>query len=452
MQAFFQIPFFRLLFVLLLCLQPFSARAASLIRDPDIEQALHRLATPVLVAAGLNPGRIQILLINDKSMNAFVIDQNHIFIHTGLMLRMKSAAQIQGVIAHEAAHIANGHITQRIVLADGISAVAGIGMILGVAIAASTGRPDAGAAVAAGVASSAQRSFLTHTRAEEASADQSGFRYTASAGVDPAAMIEVLNLFKGQEVLGTSRQDAYVRSHPLTSQRLRAARGFAAAYGGNVKDSREADYWFARAKSKLAAFLQNPQAERRKLKASDTGEIAQMVRAITYHRQADANKALSAMNSVLAARPNDPYYRELQAQILMESRQFDAALGAYAMALNGAPRNAIIMAGYGRALLAAGGSENEAKALNVLIKARALDGQDPRLLRDLAVAYAKAKQPGMASLVTAERFALDGKFKDAAIHAKRAADQLPHGSTGARQAQDILYTAERLDKKGKKRN
>lgn len=448
MHAFLRVSIFSTFLGLFLILSVGSTRAQSIIRDPDIEHALHRLATPVLNAAGLNPARIQILLINDNTMNAFVVDSNHIFIHTGLMLRLKNGAQIQGIIAHEAAHIANGHITQRLANAGGVSSAGGIGILLGIAIAASTGHTAAGAAVAAGVAGSAYRSFLSHTRAEEASADQSGFRYMARAGVDPSEMIAVLNLFKGQEALGLTRQDAYVRSHPLNAQRLRAAKGFATAYKGHTKDSREADYWFARAKGKLGAFLRNPAAERRKVKSSDTGEIANMIRAITYHRQANTNKSLSAMNKVLAKRPDDPYYRELQAQILMESRQFGPAVSAYAKALNGAPRNAIIMAGYGRALLAKGGSENDAKALQVLKKARSVDGQNPRMLRDLAVAYAKAKQPGMASLVTAERAALNGKFKDAAIHAKRAADLLPHGSSGARRAQDILYVSKRvLEKK-----
>ncbi|WP_380052767.1 M48 family metalloprotease [Falsihalocynthiibacter sp. SS001] len=449
MQAALRFPIFRLLLILALAIAPLSARAQSLIRDPDIEHALHRLASPILNAAGLSPARVRIMLINDSSMNAFVVDTNHIFIHTGLLLRLQSAAEVQGIIAHEAAHIANGHLTQRIANAGGFSSFANIGVLLGIAIAASSGRPDVGAAVAVGVASSSHRTFLTHTRAEEASADQASFRYMARAGVDAAAMIRVLTMFKDQETLGASRRDAYARSHPLSRERLRAAQGFATAYQANVKDSTEADYWFARAKGKLAAFMRDPASERAKLKAADTGEIAQMIRAITYHRQANEPKAIAAMNSVMAAKPDDPYYRELQAQILIESRRFSEASIAYEQALAGAPKNALIQAAYGRALLAAGGPTNEAKALEVLSKARSRDGQDPRMLRDLAIAYAKAGQPGMASLVTAERSALNGKFKDAAIHAQRAIDQLPHGAVGTRKAQDILHTAERLlkDKK-----
>ena len=86
------------------------AAAVSLIRDADIENALDELAAPILRAAGLNPNRMRILVVNDSSLNAFVISNDVIFMHSGLLLRLESAAQVQAVIAHEAAHIVNGHI------------------------------------------------------------------------------------------------------------------------------------------------------------------------------------------------------------------------------------------------------------------------------------------------------------------------------------------------------
>ena len=49
------------------------ARAVTLLRDPDIEHALRALGAPVLRAAGLNPDRVDIMVIDDTSMNAFVV-------------------------------------------------------------------------------------------------------------------------------------------------------------------------------------------------------------------------------------------------------------------------------------------------------------------------------------------------------------------------------------------
>ena len=115
------------------------ARALTLLRDPDIEYALKQLATPVLKAAGLSPSRIDILIIDDRRLNAFVVDANAIFIHSGLMLKMDNAAMLQSVIAHEAAHIANGHLVRRPVAARNARTAAGLGAVLAAAAAVAAG-------------------------------------------------------------------------------------------------------------------------------------------------------------------------------------------------------------------------------------------------------------------------------------------------------------------------
>ena len=89
------------------------ARAITLLRDPDIEHAMRELAAPVLRAAGLSPERVDILIIDAPSLNAFVVDADSIFLHSGLIQRMETPAMLQSVIAHEAAHIANGHLMRR---------------------------------------------------------------------------------------------------------------------------------------------------------------------------------------------------------------------------------------------------------------------------------------------------------------------------------------------------
>src|SRR6056297_3065475 len=83
------------------------ARALTLLRDPDIEHAMKQLAAPLLKAAGLSPTRVDILIIDDRNLNAFVVDREHIFIHSGLLLKMDNAAMLQAVLANEAAHISN---------------------------------------------------------------------------------------------------------------------------------------------------------------------------------------------------------------------------------------------------------------------------------------------------------------------------------------------------------
>lgn len=420
------------------------ARALTLLRDPDIEYALKQLASPILKSAGLSPARTDILVIDDRSLNAFVVDRSAIFLHSGLIMKMDNAAMLQSVIAHEAAHIANGHLVRRPVNMRNARTAAGIGMVLAGAAAATTGRSDAIGAAALGASNTALRLLMAHTRAEENAADQSGMRYLANAGIDPNGAVKVMEIFRGQEALSVSRRDAYARTHPLSSDRFRVIQRLAAGYASAKRDNPEHDYWFARAKGKLSAFERSPKWTLNRAGEYGYADVKLMRQAVAYHRQSNLRRALKAIDGAIATRPKDPYLNELRGQILMESRQIKPAVSAYARATNLAPNNALILGAYGRALLADGQLK---KAVQVLEKARARDGRDARVLRDLAAAHAKLGNKGMASVMTAERYAMLGRLKDAGIHAKRASDLLPRGSAAWQRAQDVLSASEAAQKK-----
>lgn len=423
---------------LMVALTASHAWAVSLLRDPDIEQSLKQLATPVLNAAGLPAGRMSVLVVDDSSLNAFVIDREHIFIHAGLLLKLETAEQLQSVIAHEAAHIANGHLARRPANARAAQSLAAFGLALATA-AGAAGGSEAGAAIGIGMQSAAQRSFFSHTRAEEASADQSAIRYLTRAGVDPAGSVEVMDIFAGQDLLSAGRQDPYARSHPLSRDRLRAMQAATSAYQGQFASNPTANYWFARAKGKLGAFYRAPKWTLRRAGDSGHKDVAQMRKAIAWHRSGKGSDALKTMASLIAAAPNDPYLHELHGQILLEQRQYNAALSAYSKAVALAPRNALIVGQYGHALLVSG---NPKAALPHLERSANIEQRDARVLRDLGGAYAQLGNAGMASLLTAERYALLGRPKDATIHAKRAFDLLKRGSPGWQRAQDVLFASE----------
>lgn len=119
------------------------ARAVTLLRDPDIEFGLRQLAAPILKAAGLSPTRMNILVIDDRRLNAFVIDRDNIFIHSGLLLKMKTPGMLQSVIAHEAAHIANGHLVRRPIALRNARTAAGIGSALAAIAGVASGNGQA---------------------------------------------------------------------------------------------------------------------------------------------------------------------------------------------------------------------------------------------------------------------------------------------------------------------
>ncbi|KIC20879.1 M48 family metalloprotease [Leisingera sp. ANG-Vp] len=447
--------FFRLASIpaLLLCaLFTFAAGAAqsasiSLLRDADIEHGLNKLAAPVLRAAGLNANRVRILLVNDSSFNAFVVDSRTIFVHYGLILKVTSPEMLQAVIAHESAHITNGHLARRMQNLRSANSAAGLGVALAV-LAAAAGGSEAAGGIAIGTQNSALRGFLAHTRAEESSADRSAADYLNRAGISPQGLVDLHRAFAGQEVLSTSSQDPYSRSHPLSRDRIRAAQAYLAAHGDRGQPNSEAQYWFARVRGKLSAFTRAPKWTLRRVREEQYKDVRLMREAAAYHRQRNLKKALRAMNGALAIRPSDPFYHEMKGQILIENRQWSAALAAYGKAVSLAPRDPLILTGYGRAQLAAGQPK---AALKTMEKARAIDFRNTVLLRDMSLAYAKTGQRGLASLVTAERYALQGRLNDAGIHAKRAVALLPAGSPAARRAQDVLTAYEQAEKRKRRK-
>ena len=421
-----------------------SAAAQGLLRDADIEYGLKQLAAPILNAAGLGPSRVKLLVINDSSLNAFVVSNDAILIHYGLINRVDSAEMLQGVIAHEAAHIANGHITRRMNNLASTRTAAGFGVALAAVAAAAGGSGKAASGILLGTQSSAQRRFFMHTRAEEASADQSGVRYMSAAGVDPTGMSDVMKLFSGQELLSETRQDPYLRSHPLSRDRMRALEGYTAAYGKTRPGNPDAAYWFARVKGKLSAYTRSPKWTLRRLDHSGYKDVRFLREAIAEHRQSRTKQALKAIDAAIALRPDDPFLHDQRGQILLETRNFTAAVNAYGRAVQLAPNDPLVLSGYGRALLI---NDDVKRALQVLEKARTIDFRDGSMLRDLSVAYAKSGQQGMAAVVTAERYALAGRMEDAGIHAKRAAGLLSEGSGPWQRAQDVLIASERAAKR-----
>ncbi|WP_353329125.1 M48 family metalloprotease [Phaeobacter sp. NW0010-22] len=419
--------------------------AIQLLRDPDIEYGLKELAFPVLRAAGLSPNRVKVLVVNDSSLNAFVVDHNTIFLNYGLIVKVKRADVIQAVIAHEAAHIANGHLARRIGNLENARNLSSLGIALAL-LAAAAGGGDAAAGIAAGTQSSAIRGFLSHTRAEEAAADRSAASYMRLSDISPQGLVDLHRTFAGQELLSVGRQDPYMQSHPLTRDRIRAAENYVASYTSQAKPNANAnaEYWFNRVKGKITAFTRSPKWTQSSVKHEKSRDVALMRQAIAYHRLNNYSQALSSVNAALEIRPEDPYYYELKGQILVENRKWDASVRAYETAVELAPREPLVLAGLGRALLHAGKPK---EALAQLQKARARDYRDIRMLRDLAMAYSKTGNNGMASVVTAERYALQGRMADAGIHAKRAIGTLPTGSTGWQRAQDVLIASERAERR-----
>ncbi len=83
-----------------------------MIRDAEIEQLLREYTAPILRVAGLSQQNVQVVIINEKSFNAFVMDAHRIFVNVGALMESTTPNQIIGVFAHETGHIVGGHLSK----------------------------------------------------------------------------------------------------------------------------------------------------------------------------------------------------------------------------------------------------------------------------------------------------------------------------------------------------
>lgn len=421
-----------------------SARGIALIRDTEIETTIQTYATPLFQAARLDPSAVRIYLVNDKQINAFVAGGQNLFMNTGLLMQSQSANQVVGVIAHETGHIEGGHLTR---VHDALvrnTAENILAMVLGAA-AAAAGRPDVGSAVALGGQNVATRNFLQYSRTQEGSADAAAMRYLDATQQSAGGLLTFFELLAGQEMLVSARQDPYVRTHPLTQDRIQALQAFVAQSPySNAPDRPGYDEMYARMVAKLHGYLDDPVQVERRYPATDRSLPARMARAVMYHRTNKPEEALKTIDGLLREYPADPYLLEIKAQILLETNRPAEALPIYRKIVAMLPEAPLLRIDLARVELALDDPKLVDDAVRNLRIALVREPDRPFVWRQLAVAFGRLNEPGESALALAEEALLLGKDSDARYYAAKAERMLPPGVPGVLRAQDILQV---LDQK-----
>ena len=420
-----------------------AQKRLSFVRDAETETTIRSLATPLFVAAGLDPASIRVHLINDPTLNAFVAKGQNLFIHTGLLIRTENPSQLIGVIAHETGHIAGGHLARTNEEVGNNLYRMAIAAAVGLATAFATG--NAGAALAGGALGIqvGERSFLAYSRVQESAADQAALTFLDRTGQSAKGLMEFMEILADQELLTTGRQDPYVRTHPISSERVGAIQSFVASsrFSNRPVAPQQAEM-HARMRAKLMGFLE-PARAFQTYRETDKGVPARYARAIAYYRQSDLPRALATMDSLLAERPGDPYFEEMKGQMLFENGRVGEALPLYEHAVKVLPDSALLRIELAHVQLEGGTADGVKAALENLIQALRLEGDNASAWRMLSIAYGRDGQLGMAALAQAEQAVLQGRRSDARQFADRAERQLPEGSPARLRAQDIKPATER---------
>jgi len=429
-------------------LAPAQAKGVTFIRDAEIESTIRMYSAPLFRAAGVAPGDVRIFLVQDRSLNAFVAGGQKLFLHTGFLMRTENASQVMGVIAHEAGHIAGGHLSRLQAQLKKSGNASLLAFLLGGAVAIGTGRGDAGAAIIAGGQAVATRGFLSYTRGEESAADQAAMRFLDATGQSSKGLFQFMHILEGQELLSPSRQDPYVRTHPLTSQRIDSVRRHLES-SPHAAEAPPAEFEVAhrRMRAKLYGYINPPARTLRTYKEDDRSIEARYARAFAYYRKPDLQKALAAVDDLLAEQPDDPYFHELRGQVLLETRDLAAAVVAFRRAVDLQPKSPLLLTELGRVEVEMGDPAMLDAAVGHLKRALVEERDDAFTWRQLGIAHGKKGEIGHSALALAEEALLQERVNAALFQAGKAEKHFPRGSREWLQVQDLIAAAN----KGKKR-
>ena len=426
------------------------AAKIAFIRDAEIETTIRNYATPLFTAAGLDADAVQVYLVNDRALNAFVAGGMNLFINTGLLMRVESPNQLIGVIAHETGHIAGGHLARTEDALRDANAATILSYVLGAA-AAVAGSGDAAMAIIVGGQSIGRQNFLQYSRTQERSADQ--FAVTTLDRTDQSSrgLLEFLEILGDQDVLTTSQQAQYARTHPLARDRVIFIRNHVAgSRSSDVEDTAENVTAFLRMQAKLRGFLDPTSRVLKRYPKTDTSVEARYARSVAYYRRVDIPNALAEVDSLIAEDPADPYFHELKGQILFENGRILEAAVSYRAAVDRLPGSPLLRVGLARALIEAGDPAMLGAARDHLETAVSLNHDNATAWRLLSIVYGRSDDPGRSALASAEHALLVGRYKDAIRFADRADNFLPFGSPSQLRVEDIRFTAENALKKKKR--
>jgi predicted Zn-dependent protease len=413
---------------------PAGATGISLIRDAEIEATLQQISTPILEAAGLDPGAVRIYIVQDEHLNAFVAGGMNLFLNTGLLMRTEHVGQLLGVIAHEVGHIAGGHLSRVGTAQKRAAAEMILATVLGAA-AAVVGAPELGTAIITGGQSYAQGGLMRFSRSQEQAADQAALTYLDRAGIPSRGLAEFFDILESQNLLAVSGSP-YLQTHPLTRDRIT----FIENRADNVAADRMPPAWqegHARMVAKLRGFLDDPRqvVERYRDDASFPGRYALT---IAHYRMPDLDQALREVDALIADEPDNPYLHELKGQMLFENGRIDAAIAPYRDAVELRPDSALLRLGLAQALIETGQDQANREAIGHLREAVERESTNAGAWRLLGIAQGRAGLEGTSSLSLAEYALLTGRREDARMYAKRAEARIEPSDPTWIRLQDLL--------------
>ncbi len=384
-------------------------RDPSFIDDPEISEYLDVIGARI---AQVMPGARQdfeFFAVRDASINAFSMPGGFIGVNTGLIATADTESELASVLAHEMGHVTQRHIARMLGREQQMQLP--VMAAIAAAILLGRSRPDLAAGAAAAAQGGAVSTQLSYSRDFEREADRVGIEALSAAGFDARAMAAFFErMQRAQRVADDSTVPGYLRTHPLTVERIADMQNKAAAmpYKQHL-DS--AEFQLVRAKLRAeagdaddaVAHFQRSVDEKRY--ASEAAARYGLVSALLRARHAkEASAELARLRASGAA---GPMVETLAGRVRQALGDNAGAEKLLAQARTRYPRYRPLLYAHIGALLDAG---RQAEAADTLVEAVRSYPSDPRLRELQSRSYAALGKRLLQHQAQAEYYALQGSL------------------------------------------
>jgi len=363
---------------------------APITTDPLLHSYLESLVFELVQHSELQDRRIELVIVDNPTINAFAVPGGVIGVHSGLFQYAVTEDEFATVMAHEIAHLSQRHFSRRMEMAQEQGPMQLAGLLAGVLLAATVGT-DAGMAAMTTAQGLAQDAQLRYSRANEAEADRVGPRTLYNAGMDPYAAPQMFErMYAATRYSQSGRIPEFLRTHPLSEKRISDTRTRAMQYPKRIR-SVSLDYQLMRARVAVQAARTPEEAVaffRSALQGDSISSAATtygLVLALTAAGRAD--EAALALDSIWSGDSDRIEYVIADAEIDLARGNSARAVATLERRLELSPGNHPLTMSYAHALQQAG-SPHLAEA--VLIE------QSRRMPGDPGLWYLLAEVQGLA--------------------------------------------------------
>ena len=292
-----------------------ARRAFPYVIDPEIDAYIGTLGNRLVANSDLNLQKFNFYLIARSDINAFAIPGGHISINTGLIASTKTESELAGVLAHEIVHVSQRHLPRMIARQKELTLPAAAAIIGGILIGG-----QAGAAAIVSSNAGLIGDQLSYTRDFEREADAFGMQILVKSGFNANGMPDFFKTLKQKTRLIDSNAPEFLRTHPLTINRISETENRAQRYPATRVGSSD-DYFYMREKVRALADNKRPDKVASEFSARLDGKDTGLKRFIEYgyayalmeNKQYPQARKIAA--ELIAQDPENPYLDNLLAQI-----------------------------------------------------------------------------------------------------------------------------------------